>query len=415
MVILRVVFFPIKNLVPKGNIVIIQTYSPNVYCENTKYLFEYLSCNTPHQVYWITHHPEIQKHLESKNLKYLCKQRPFQLIWTTLRAKIVIDSGSSFFNFLGLVGKKVVKISTFHGSGPKITTPLGHSLNETLSEVFKMNSFDYVNFASRYASVMIGKQNLKLPHQKVIVFGYPRCDHFFDEQLVASRYRERPVAKMLDSRIGKNDRVILYTPTWRPYEYDFPLALMKDFELQKFHRYLEQSNAYFFYTYHTANKPLSFLPHTDRIQLISHEKFPLFDINQFMLEVDVLLDDYSTTSTDISLLNRPQIFFLPDYEYYFDVKGFIEDYRAIMPGKEVFQYSDFENTLSECFENPNGYVTKFTRQRNELVAKYYDVEKKNSCGEFSDFIGKILRANNQIVSAASPSQFECVLGESLKA
>ena len=181
MIILRVVFFPIKNLVPKGDIVIIQTYSPNVYCENTKYLFEYLSRNTPHQVYWITHHPEIQEHLESKNLKYLCKQRPFQLIWTTLRAKIVIDSGSSFFNFLGLVGKRVVKISTFHGSGPKITTPLGNSLDETLSEVFKMNRFDYVNFASRYASVMIGKQNLKLPHQKVIVFGYPRCDHFFDE------------------------------------------------------------------------------------------------------------------------------------------------------------------------------------------------------------------------------------------
>ena len=34
----------------------------------------------------------------------------------------------------------------------------------------------------------------------------------------------------------------------------------------------------------------------------------MFDINEFMNEVDILLNDYTTTSTDFALLNRPQIF-----------------------------------------------------------------------------------------------------------
>lgn len=397
---------PFKYLVPKGNIIIIQAYSPNIYCENTKYLFEYLSQHTTFEIFWVTHHPVIQQHLDLKKLKYVCRQRPFHLIWTTLRAKVVIDSGSHYFNPLNLVGSRVLKISTHHGSGPKITAPLGNTLKETLDEVLKMNAFDYVNFTSHYASVMIGKQNLKLPHQKVVVLGYPRCDHFFDKELIQSLKSNRPVAKMLNPAITKEDRIILFTPTFRTYKYDFPLNLMDGFDVETFNRFLEQSNAYFFYTYHTANIPKNFPPNMGRIRRIEHKDFPLFDINQFMPEVDVLLDDYSTTSTDIAIINRPQVFFMPDYEYYFDMKGFIEDYRAIMPGQEVHSYQEFEKTLRECFENPESYTKKFSRQRDDLLTKYYDVTNTNSCEKLTKFIEKLMEEKHaSYLPSATPLEY----------
>ena len=33
--------FPLKYLISKGDVIIIQTYSRSIYCENTKYLYEY--------------------------------------------------------------------------------------------------------------------------------------------------------------------------------------------------------------------------------------------------------------------------------------------------------------------------------------------------------------------------------------
>ena len=57
-----------------------------------------------------------------------------------------------------------------------------------------------------------------------------------------------------------------------------------------------------------------------------------------MMEVDILINDYSTTSTDYSLLSRPQIFYMPDYEQFEKVNGYVENYREVMPGREIFTF-----------------------------------------------------------------------------
>lgn len=381
---------PLKRLIPKGPVIILQTYSPYIYCENTRYLYEYLSQNTSYEVYWDTEHPEIIKHLHDKGWRVVSNKKWWHRIITALRARMVIDSGSGYFNPFGLIGDGVIKICTLHGCGPKATTAIYNSIKDNLTEIHKMNQFDYVNFTTRYSGVMVGKLNLKLPHPKIVTLGYPRCDAFFNKAYTEEKYKNKPVLKYLGVDLKGGEKIILYTPTWRPYSYDFPLCLMKDFDIRKLHSFLEQQNAYFFYTCHTANIPLNFLPNTSRIQRADSDKFPLFDINQFMMEIDILLNDYSTTSTDVAILNRPQIFFMPDYNYYFEVKGFIEEYRPIMPGKEVHSFADLENTVKECLNNPVIYTEKYSRERNLLLSRYYDMNNTNSCKKFSDFIGTAL-------------------------
>ena len=146
----------------------------------------------------------------------------------------------------------------------------------------------------------------------------------------------------------------------------------------------------FFYTVHTNLFPKDIPNDLDRIVFINTDIYPLFDVNKFMLEIDILINDYSTTSTDFSILNRPQIFYMPDYDFYNSEKCFVEPYRDIMPGKEVFNYDDLKRTLLDASLNSKSYVDKYSVITKELQKKYYDICFKNSTSELSEFVQKFL-------------------------
>ena len=82
----------------KENMVIIGTYSRYRYGGNTKYLYEYLSMNTDLQVYWLTESMEIIDYLKSKGLKYLTNKKLFKKLIVTLKCKVIIDSGTGYYN-----------------------------------------------------------------------------------------------------------------------------------------------------------------------------------------------------------------------------------------------------------------------------------------------------------------------------
>ena len=65
-ILITILFYPIKHLIPKGNIILIGTYSRQRYCDNTKFLFEYLSENSEIDIYWLTDNDEIEEYLKKK-------------------------------------------------------------------------------------------------------------------------------------------------------------------------------------------------------------------------------------------------------------------------------------------------------------------------------------------------------------
>ena len=389
--ILAVFFIPVKFFIRERNSVILQAASREVYCDNTKYLYELLSEKKSVDAYWVTDNSEIIQYITGKGWKYITRRNPIKMIRVALRARVVIDNGSGYFNPFNLTNSKsTVKISLLHGSGPKATISRSNDIMTAVQQILDMNKFDYVNFTSEYSVESLAKKTYFLPNKKIVKFGYPRCDLFFNTKRVEEIYQNKKIAKTLNVLSGEKNKLILYTPTWRPYEYTFPLSEMLDFSFGDFNKWLQLNNLVFFYTVHTALLPKDIPDDLERIVFINTNVHPLFDVNKFMLEVDILVNDYSTTSTDFSILNRPQIFYMPDYDFYNSEKCFIEPYREIMPGKEVFNYDEFKRTLLDASLNSKSYVDKYSATTKELQDKYYNICFKNSTSELSEFVQRFL-------------------------
>ena len=81
----KFIFIFIKIFFNKKKIVLFSSYSRNVYSDNPKYLFEYLSKNTEIETYWLTDNLEIQEYLSSNNLKFVGVKNIPLLIWVMLK------------------------------------------------------------------------------------------------------------------------------------------------------------------------------------------------------------------------------------------------------------------------------------------------------------------------------------------
>ncbi len=387
----KFIFIFIKIFFNKKKIVLFSSYSLNVYSDNPKYLFEYLSKNTEIETYWLTDNLEIQEYLSSNNLNFVGLKNIPLLIWVMLKTKVSVNAGIQYFNIFGILdNNSTIKISTLHGSGPKATISRTENIKTAINQIKNINKFDYINFSSEFSLTNIGKRVYLIPNSKIINFGYPRCDQFFDPEVVKNKYEAKHIASDLIKNIDIKSKIILYTPTWRPYEYKFPLDDLSGIDYLKFDNWLINNNYYFFYTAHSGSFTKSIKNNFKRIRYIDVRKFPLFDINEFMNEVDILLNDYTTTSTDFALLNRPQIFFMPDYDFYYQEKGFIEDYRSLIPGEEIHTFDDLINILNFISDYPLQYTKKFELLTKELLNKYYDNRLTNSNDRFKELILSIL-------------------------
>jgi len=383
-------FIPFKLLIKKKKVVILQTRNLQRYCDNSKYLYEFLSEKKDIKVYWVTNNLEIMEYIRSKGWLYISFRNPIHMIWIALRAKVIIDNGDGFFNIFNITNtSSVIKISCTHGSGPKATI-ISYGQHSAVSQILDMNKFNYVNFASKYAGDIMGKRTFFLPNKKIINFGYPRCDAFFDKATIDMAYDNKTITRSLSSKFSKKNKIILYTPTWRPYKYNFPLSKLNNFSFSDFDRWLELNNLIFFYTFHSNLHPENIPTNLDRVVFINENNNPLFDINSLMMEADILLNDYSTTSTDFSILNKPQVFYLPDYELYTSIKGFLEDYRKILPGQEVQTYEELKSSLLRASLEPKSFVKDYLKESAELQHKYYDVKLTKSTQVFSNFIRSLL-------------------------
>ena len=384
-------FYPIKHFVKKSNIVLLSGADDQFYCGNSRYLYEFLSKDLKLRVYYYTNSIEVQKYLKLNNLQFISLSRPFELIILMLQAKVVINTGDSYLNFFGITNvSSVFKICLNHGSGPKIESNACESFWE--EHVKKTAKFNFVNFPSDFTSSSFGKDLYSLPVSKIISLGYPRCDQFFNKNLVNESFvKKEYLKKIFGDEFGINNKTILYTPTWRPYDYEFPLLKMKGLELLHFNKWLKDNNLYFIYTSHLSidiNKQYQF--EADRIKMINRRKFNLFDINKLMMEVDILLNDYSTSSVDFSILGKPQIFFLPDANTYSKKVNFIDEYRASMPGIEIKDYNLFVERIIYILNNEKKYLSDYRSKNTDLLEKYLYTSYINSCSRFNEFINTII-------------------------
>ena len=385
--------FPLKYILPKKYIIFssANTYSYN---GNSRYLFEYLSKETDYNVYWFTNSKKVQKYLRKNNFYYLTYANPVKLIIYAAMSKIVINDGDNYFNLFGLSDTKMTcKISLFHGYGPKTTLAVSENSETKKLRLRRINKFNFVNFTSDYLADEISHKVFNLPRKKSVVLGSPRNDNFFNKSLSDNSLSKKKIlTSFFGNSVNQDSKVILYTPTWRPYKYDLPLMTIKDFNQGLLNDYLKKNNIFLVYTTHSVQRPEEFLIDTKNIKYIN-ESCNLYDTNEMMLETDILLNDYSTTSVDVSILKRPQIFCMPDYDEYDASKGFIDDYKKTMPGDSFDDIHGFFNLLDKIMQNEPQYIKDYEKQREYLLDKYYNLSNTKSVENYKIFLKNIMGVN----------------------
>ena len=366
------------------------------YNGNSRFLYEYLSKHSKYKVYWVTNNKKLINYLNNRELKYITHKNIFGMLYVTLKSKVIINSGDSYFNILGLIDlNRTKKISLLHGQGPKtdfhcsepiIETPTGPVKTKNL--IKRMHEFDLINFPSEFTSQLNGRKLYNLPDSKIITFGYPKND-----QLIEAFVRNKSLIKreniniILDNNIDNNAKIILYTPTWRPYKSSgFELEHLSGFNASDFSNYLKKNNIYLIFSSHPImDNRVKF---SDRvINLSNHET--LVDINNLMLETDILINDYSTTSIDFCITSKAQVFCLPDHDKYTSYVKLPSDYLEKLPGNNVSSYNDLKSTIDNILNNYDEYIKKYTNEREEYLKNYYDCKNNDSCLMFNNLINNL--------------------------
>ncbi len=400
---IRVLIKIIIIFIKQKNIIILSSFNLMSYRTNTRYLYEYLSKNLHnYNIYYVTESRKIKEYLDKNNLKYISKNNIFKFLYVSASAKIVINSGDAYHNPLNITDtKNIIKICTMHGNSPKTRLPRNIKAKES-----GYHKFDYICFNNDYTAKAVGIKNFLLDKKKVLALGSPQCDQFYDNKYIQKRMKEKIWSKSMNNNFDQSSKTILYTPTWRPYNYPNPLTELVDFTWFKFDEFLAKNKIFFYYSYHT-NKNGYFTENLNSQEIYEgsnirfikdggtsvfldaedENKFALYDTNDFMCEVDCLINDYSNTHTDFSLLRKPQIYVMPDYLSYERTQGFLEDYNPFIAGKQVNSFDDLCNSILLAVKNPL-YMNEYKTMEDNLIEKYSS-HNSNSSNQYLSFLEKI--------------------------
>lgn len=395
----KIISFPLYYLLSalkiffKRDTIILGTSSYYRYAGNTRYLYYYLCKNTEYRIFWLTESKEIMDHLDNIDLRYLSNSNILKKIYYTLKCKIVIDSGTGYYDLFNLLSRdnKVVKISTMHGSGPKLSVERSDDIDNSIKLIKKINTFNCVSFCTEYSQRVIGVNQLFLPFSKTKLFGLPKIDILVDKKHINNvKAKKKWTKKILNQDKIDKYKVIYYAPTFRSKSSKLPIFTLKNFDINEFNNFLALNNIYFIYTYHSMSTFTSSIINLSHIKHYGISIDPLFDNMDLMIEADMMVGDYSTLATEFSILSKPQLFIMNDYDDVNKTKGFAEDLRETLPGKEIDSYDDLITTISFALSNPSNYLNKYQSKINLLHKRYVGDLNGSSREKFKSYIDTLM-------------------------
>lgn len=377
----------VSNFFSKNkNLVLLHGSTISKYNESTRYLFEYFQKNSTLKAVWMTDSKKVYNHLSDSNMPVVM-HRSFKGACYYIRAGVVVGNGTSYPTLLGFTGKKTIKVCLHHGMGPRSTNSADQKRIKNTNKIINSYSkFDYFNSTSQFTNNAVASLQFQIPKDKRIVFGLPRCDHLLNLKLTRDLKIQKPILNSQNFLSDKKSKCILYSPTWRPIDNNltFPLNQIEGFELKLFNNWLKDNNFIFLISIHPLMKDLEDFSDFSNISYLKNN--PILDINQILPEIDLLLTDYSSIATDFMLMNRPVIYVMPDYEFYLNEFGLLEDFRECLPGYEAKNLNQLFKFILNSFQNPDDMKA----QRAGYLKKYYDVENNKSCERLCNFIEELV-------------------------
>ncbi len=287
---------------------------------NFEYVYEYLKGDPAVKIrFWL--HPEEIRHASFRSL--------FDLALKASSAKVIlIDDYVLFLENMG-ISRKTKIVQLWHACGAFKTFGFSRigKKGGPLQEAVTHRNYSYA-FVSSASVAKYYAEGFGISEKKVIPYGIPRTDMFFDEMVRAEK-REKLYT---DYPCLKDKKVILFAPTFRGDG---------------------KQTAYYEKRRFDPNLLVEELPE-DVVLIIKHHPFVrlsysidekyrdrVFDfsgkseINDLLFITDLMITDYSSVIYEASLLDIPMLFYAYDLENYVATRDFYPGYDHFVPGKIV--------------------------------------------------------------------------------
>lgn len=317
---------------------------------NFEYIYQYLKEDPKVKIrFWL--HPEDFNQCSILHL--------FSLAWKAAASKVImVDDFVPHLDTMQ-ISEKTKVIQLWHACGAFKTfgfSRLGKKGGPVQTSITH-RGYNYAfvsskNIAKYYA------EGFGLSEEKVLPYGVPRTDMFFDEKV------KNEICNRLFAQYPKlqGKKVVLFAPTFRGngkisayYEKErfnpnqFIEALPEDYILLiKHHPFVSMK-------YKIDKK------NADRIFDFSGES----EINELLFITDVLITDYSSVIYEASLLNIPMLFYAYDLENYIASRDFYSGYEKFVPGKIVRTQEELcESIANEDYEQEK--VQRFCEENFDI-------------------------------------------------
>jgi CDP-glycerol glycerophosphotransferase (TagB/SpsB family) len=185
--------------------------------------------------------------------------------------------------------------------------------------------------------------------------GLPRND------LLSSPRRDEVRAQVrADLGIDEQQKVVLYTPTWRDdlvfegnegQDFEFPV------DLDAFTERLGTDHVLLLRLHNMVMSRLEVVEGSVVRDVCSHP-----DIRDLYLAADLMVTDYSSTMFDFAITGRPLIFFTYDLDRYRDqLRGFYFDLEEVAPGPLVRTSQELVEAIADIDRISDQSADRYTR------------------------------------------------------
>ena len=282
-------------------------------------------------------------------------------LYCVYTSKLVIISNNNYV-VSHFKREGVIVLQLWHACGA--IKKFGNAINRE----YPISGYDYVISTSCYWKKPYSEA-FGVDEENVINIGMPRNDELFNNDLIL-KYKEGLLNKY---PVLKNKKVILYAPTFRGNIYKGFRSI--DFDALKVIDNLGEDYI-LLYKFHPLLGNIDLDKHP-RILNMNHE-----DTHQLFCVSDYLISDYSSIVFDYMILQKPILFYVPDYkEYMNDIGVFVEIEDLNCP------ICNNENDIIDEIKN-NSCDNSLLIHLKDV---FFDYQDEHSTKRIVDFIDQIVR------------------------
>ncbi len=354
-IVLTIESFFLQMLKIKNNRITFISIESNVLTSDSKLIYDMLDKNKYDIKLCVIDYHE---NLFGQFLYFLNCMKQLYCIYTS---KLVIISNNNYI-VSHFKRKGVVVLQLWHACGA--IKKFGNAIDREYS----ISGYDYVISTSHYWKKPYSEA-FGVKEENVMNIGMPRNDELFNNDLIL-KYKE----SLLDKYpVLKDKKVILYAPTFRGNIYKGFRSI--DFDALKVIDNLGEDYI-LLYKFHPLLGNIELDKHP-RIINMNHE-----DTHQLFCVSDYLISDYSSIVFDYMILQKPILFYIPDYkEYMNDIGVFVEIEDLSCP------ICNNENDIIDGIKN-NSFDDSLLIHLKDV---FFDYQDEHSTERVVDFINQIVR------------------------